>query len=163
MVEEKVQKAANFRVVGVFVRLLYENKGYFSRTSSSCLPPTRLSRKQKGRLTDARVFTVRSRQERALKIEDAKRFAFSATVNGAEFSQIEKVFLWNNILPPTKATFYNAQKELAGPIRARCETEVARRREAMNSGSIIAFDGPWNHRRQAKECIVVTIDYKITG
>jgi hypothetical protein len=79
-------------------------------------------------------------------------------VNGAEFSQIEVVFLWNNILRPTKATFYNAQKELAGSIRAQCETDCARRREAMNPGSIIAFDGSWSHRHQAKECIVVIVD-----
>jgi hypothetical protein len=56
----------------VVYSLLDENNGYFSRMSSSRLPPTHLSRKQTGRLTDARVVTMRARQERALKIEDAK-------------------------------------------------------------------------------------------
>jgi hypothetical protein len=109
-------------------------------------------------LTDAPILAMRARQERALKVEDAKRSAFSIIVNEAEFSRIEAVFLWNNIFPPTKALFYNAWKKLAWLIRARCETDCARRREAMNPGTIIAFDGSWSHRGQAKECIVVIID-----
>jgi hypothetical protein len=94
-----------------------------------------------------------------LKIEDAKRFVLSVIVNRVEFSQIEAIFVWNKILPPTKATFYNAQKELVGPICTRCETDCARRREVVNPGSIIAFDGSWSHRCQAKESIIVIIKY----
>jgi hypothetical protein len=29
----------------------------------------------------------------------------------------------------------------------------------MNPGSSIDFDGSWSHRRQAKECVAVIIDY----
>ena len=39
---------------------------------------------------------------------DTLQFSFAVIVNGASFSTVERVFLENNILPPSKTSFYSS-------------------------------------------------------
>jgi hypothetical protein len=91
-------------------------------------------------------------------IRDAKRFAFSILVSGTSYPQTEYIFLWNDIIPPSKSSFYRAQQELFEVVKAKCLIECANRREEVLPGSIFALDGLWIHRRGVTECIVVFID-----
>ena len=39
---------------------------------------------------------------------NALQFSFAVIVNGASFATVERVFLENNILPPSKTSFYSS-------------------------------------------------------
>jgi hypothetical protein len=91
-------------------------------------------------------------------IEDARRVAFSILVNGADSAETASLFLWNDIILPSKSTFYRAQGTLLLPITDQCLLNCQRFGEEMLPGSIVAFDGSWSHPPGAKECIVVFVD-----
>lgn len=116
------------------------------------------SRKQRAHLVATRPLALEVRGSSHIKLDDALRFAFSIIVNGANFKTIQQVLLWNDIVPPSKTTFYRAQGELFPILSESCRSECAKWRAEMSSGTIISFDGSWSHRRNAKECVVVVID-----
>jgi hypothetical protein len=72
--------------------------------------------------------------------------------------QMEHIFLWNNIISPSKSSFNRAQQELFEVIKVKCLIECANRRQEVFPGSTLAFDGSWSHCRGAMECIDVFID-----
>lgn len=109
-------------------------------------------------LATARESALKAHARFPLKIDDAKRFAFSIIVNGARYTDIESVFLWNDIIPPSSATYYRAQAQLFDVVKDLCLRECAKWRAEMKAGAVLAFDGSWSHRRNAKECVVVFID-----
>jgi len=99
------------------------------------------------------------RQEASpIKLLDAKKFAFSILVEGCSFSTIERIFLWNDIIPPSESTFYRAQNMILNVIREMFRENVGHHRNHMKTGSPICFEGSWSHRRGARECLVTFID-----
>ena len=93
-----------------------------------------------------------------LEVDNAVRFAFSILVEGASFSTIESVFLWNDIKTPSAATFYRAQKIVFQEILRLSGESCSHFKSMMNENSTIAVDGSWSHRRNAKECAVVFVN-----
>jgi hypothetical protein len=120
--------------------------------------PIRTSPKRRQHLHNARQRKEQNRLGQHGAIEDARRFAFSILVNGANDAETASVFLWNDITPPSKSTFSRAQGTLLLRFTDQCLLNCQRFREKMLPGSIVAFDGSWSHRRGAKECIVVFVD-----
>jgi hypothetical protein len=112
-----------------------------------------------------RILQIRESQPRAteaarqafMTIRNARRFAFSILVAGSTYSQATMTFLWNDIIPPSETSFYQAQKGLFKPFDdlARSSCELVRR--SLLEGTVISFDGSWSHRRRAKECVVVVV------
>lgn len=91
-------------------------------------------------------------------IVNALRFTFSILVTGCTFTQGELLFLWNDIWPPSKTSFYEAQKRIAQLILNFAKQSCRYWRSLLPAKSIIAFDGSWSHRRNADFCLVDFID-----
>jgi hypothetical protein len=56
-------------------------------------------------LTRARREAIKSRWPEPFKLANAKRFVFAILVNAGRYHEIRDVFLWNDIVPPSEATF----------------------------------------------------------
>jgi hypothetical protein len=82
------------------------------------------------------------------------RFAFSILVNAGRYPEIRDAFPWNDIVPPSRATFYRVEEEL-------CRKEGDDWKNQMKPNAIIAFDRSWSHRRRAKECVVLIVELQL--
>jgi hypothetical protein len=89
---------------------------------------------------------------------NARIFAFSVLTSGTSFQKVSDLFLFHNIVLPSRSRLYAVQKEFFGPIRDYCLAQCQYWRSQMADGAVVAFDGSWSHRRCAKECIVILID-----
>ena len=76
-------------------------------------------------------------------IVNALRFTFSILVTGCTFTQGELLFLWNDIWPPTKTSFYEAQKHIAQLILNFAKQSCRYWRSLLPVNSIISFDVRW--------------------
>lgn len=89
---------------------------------------------------------------------NAKQFTFSILVTGLNYKSVSECMLWNNIHPPSSHMFYEAQREISPILTSMARESCDAWRESMLSGSIIALDGSWSHRRNAARCMVDFID-----
>ncbi|OHT16419.1 hypothetical protein TRFO_02672 [Tritrichomonas foetus] len=115
------------------------------------MPP----KKQLVHLKEARNFRYPSSPYRIL---DCKRFVFSVIVEGQSYSTTSHIFLWNNLIPPSKSTFYNIQKEISDIIVEYAVFSCAKWKNDKSRSKYISFDGSWSHRRNANQCVVAIID-----
>ena len=97
-------------------------------------------------------------QENAITTMNCKQFAFSILVTGSNYHSIAECFLENGIVPPCNTTYYRYVDEIVEVINNLAREEVDIQRAQMLPDTVISFDGSWDHRRQAKCCIVVAID-----
>jgi hypothetical protein len=98
-------------------------------------------------------------QQQANRIQlNARKFAFSILTSGANFGKTSDVFLINGIRLPSRSRLYAVQHEFFEPIRQYCVEQCKYWEDQMDDETIVAFDGAWSHRRNAKECIVILID-----
>lgn len=89
---------------------------------------------------------------------NAKRFVFSTLINGASYTTISDIFLWNDILIPSSATFYRIQPKIIAIIEQMAEESCRAHRIRMSENSVINMDGSWGHRRNSSQCILEFID-----
>ena len=95
---------------------------------------------------------------KTVSIMNSLRFAFSILVTGSTYAEGQQLFLWNDIWPPCKTAFYEAQKFICSLIVKMARASCQYCRSLLRQNSIIAFDGSWSHRRNADFCLVDFID-----
>jgi hypothetical protein len=91
-------------------------------------------------------------------IDNPIQFAFAIIVHRGKFTQLQQILAFCNILIPSESAFYRAQKFVCAAIIELAENPCRNWQRKMRPGTIIAFDGSWSHRRNAKHCIVDFID-----
>lgn len=92
---------------------------------------------------------------------DILQFAFAVIVNGASFSTVERVFLDNNILTPSKTSFYSSLGRVCDAIIALAKENANEWRAKVSPGAIISLDGCWDHRRNGRYCIVAAVEQRL--
>ena len=88
------------------------------------------------------------------------QFAFSVIVNGVGYTSAAKVFLQNNIVPPSESCFYNHVRDVIDQIIALGKESADYHRTQMEPDTVISLDGSWDHRRNGRYCIVDAVDLK---
>ena len=83
---------------------------------------------------------------------DPEQAAFSCLVEGIGFSQFQRLLLFNNIPPPPRNQFFEAQdricRELVQYAIKNCEHYLS----LIEANEAVAFDGSWSQRRHATHC-----------
>ena len=124
----------------------------------------RLGRAGRTRRRNAKIArAARALQQRQLLAEtklNGAQFAFSVIVNGIGYTSAAKVFLQNNIVPPSQTSFYIHVRGVIDQIIALGKESAADHRRQMEPGTIISLDGSWDHRRNGRYCIVDAVDLK---
>lgn len=62
--------------------------------------------RQQRRTLQAKKARIAQAKEKFQTKTNCLRFIFSLLAEGARFSQMERVLLWNDIIPPSKSTYY---------------------------------------------------------
>lgn len=88
------------------------------------------------------------------------QFAFSVIVNGLGYTTAAKVFMENNIVPPSQTCFYNYIREVINQIISLAQESAAFYRSQMKPETVVSMDGSWDHRRNGRYCIVDAVDLK---
>lgn len=86
------------------------------------------------------------------------QFAFSIIINGLTFSSIRAFMLYNNIIPPSKSSYYRAIDLVIYEIVKLAQENMIFYRNNMKPDTVISFDGSWDHKRNGRYCIVDVID-----
>ena len=89
---------------------------------------------------------------------NALQFSFAVIVNGASFATVERVFLENNILPPSKSSFYSCLGRVSEAVIGLAKENALLWRAQVSPGACISLDGCWDHRRNGRYCIVAAIE-----
>lgn len=89
---------------------------------------------------------------------NCRQFAYSVIISGLSYNKVSMCFLQNNIVPPGKSVYYKNLKDIIDAIATLAREQVNIEQQKMVPGTVISFDGSWDHRRHGKCCIVVAID-----
>lgn len=89
---------------------------------------------------------------------NALRFAFSLVTNGGNHRKIEKILLWNDILPPSKTQYNSALDKIAVEVEKEVNESINKWRKSMKENSACSFDGSWIHRRNSYQCVADLVD-----
>ena len=117
-----------------------------------------MTSKQKLHLIKARKQRHVTQENKSATHLNALRFVFSVIVEGSSFAQASRLMAWNDILPPSKATFYRVQKHVNTVIEEMAHASCQRYSFKMKPGAIIAYDGSWSHKRNAAHCVTDFVD-----
>ena len=88
------------------------------------------------------------------------QFAFSVIVNGLGYTSAAKVFMENNIIPPSESCFHNYIREVIDHIISLAQESAALYRSQMKPETVVSMDGSRDHRRNGRCCIVDAVDLK---
>jgi hypothetical protein len=91
-------------------------------------------------------------------MESSIQFAFAIAVHGGKFTQLQQILSFCNILTASESAFDRAQKLVCPKVIEFTEDSCRNWQRKMRPGTIIAFDGSWSQRKNAKHCVVDFID-----
>ena len=88
---------------------------------------------------------------------EARRLAFSVLVEGCRPEQTLHLLRWLDMGPDSRRKFYNELFTVGEAITALARSSIEYERSQIPPGSIISFDGSWDHRRQGSRCLFTVI------
>jgi hypothetical protein len=113
--------------------------------------PVRSTRTKLGQLRAARSRRDETEDGASRMIRDAKRLAFSILVSGESYAQTEHIFLWNDIIPPSKSSFAERNKNFLRSSRRNTSlnAQIVARRSYLAQSSLLMVPGvivdePWS-------------------
>lgn len=137
------------------------NRGFYGYCDH--LMPRKSFRKQaqEANCRKARISREIRRQEECKKLRipsNGLQFAFSIIIYGLTFQSVSLCLLQNNILPPSKSTYYHLIDLVIIEIIKLAKESMDYYKSKMTEKTIISFDGSWDHKRNGRHCIVDVID-----
>ena len=85
------------------------------------------------------------------------RIAFLIIILGLQPEAASEMLVWNNLEFESKKLVYEQMCVVCDEILKRAEESIQAARQQMPHGSVISFDGSWEHRRKASRCIFTVI------
>ena len=87
----------------------------------------------------------------------ALRMAYAILVEGARPEQIREVFKRCGIIVPTRQELYKEMRTVCNTVINLALQNMDDELEKMPEGSVLSFDGSWDHRRRGKQCLFTVI------
>ena len=123
------------------------------------------ARKRNLKLAEQRKEEIHRPISETTKLQ-GRQFTYAVIVHGIGYRAAADVFLENNILPPSETCYYNYVDEVISAIVSIAKESCVYWRSQIRPGTVLSFDGSWDHRRNGRYCIVDAVDLtnkKIVG
>lgn len=92
-------------------------------------------------------------------IKDARRYVFSTLACGFGCDKSREFMLLNNIIPPSRTSFYKIQKEMIDPVEEEARACCERAKKESPDNDTLLHDGAWCNKRNGMHMMLT---YMIT-
>ena len=90
---------------------------------------------------------------------EVKQFAFGLIVTGSQPTPMLEMFAFNDIERDWPLNdLYGELRVICGIIKERADQSMKEAFNSIQPGTVISFDGSWEHRRNSKRCLTCVID-----
>jgi hypothetical protein len=115
-------------------------------------------------VAEARRAEEQERNTDPILLKDAGSVAFSILASGLTPDKFREGLLWNNIISPSKGLVNSKMRQIGEFIVQMAHESCIDAIAKMPDGSVISFDGSWEHRRNSHRAIfTVFCGYNIIG
>ena len=94
------------------------------------------------------------RQETHPKVLEARRVAFSILIEGLQPYSFLRGLAWNDCTIQRPKLVFKEMMNIGDEIIQMARHSMEKARESITPGSVISFDGSWDHRRRGSNCIL---------
>ena len=89
---------------------------------------------------------------------NALRFIFSIYVEGSSYSDVGRIFAWNDIVPPSETTFYRYSDIVENEIVKMAQESCEEAKKTMSEQGAVGVDGSWSQKRDGIFCFLAIVD-----
>ena len=93
------------------------------------------------------------RREPSPKVLETRRVAFSILIEGLQPSAFLRGMWWNDCICEGNAKLYKEMANIGNAIISMAEESMEKAMNEITPGTVISFDGSWDHRRHGSNCI----------
>ena len=93
------------------------------------------------------------RREPSPKVLETRRVAFSILIEGLQPSAFLRGMWWNDCICEGNAKIYKEMANIGNAIISMAEESMEKAMNEITPGTVISFDGSWDHRRHGSNCI----------
>ena len=94
------------------------------------------------------------RQETHPKVLEARRVAFSILIEGLQPYSFLRGLAWNDCTIQRPKLVFKEMMNIGDEIIQMARHSMEKARESITPGTVISFDGSWDHRRRGSNCIL---------
>lgn len=88
------------------------------------------------------------------KVLEARRVAFSILIEGMQPYSFLRGLAWNDCTVENPKLVFKEMVNIGDEIISMARESMEKHREAITPGTVISFDGSWDHRRRGSNCIL---------
>lgn len=93
-------------------------------------------------------------------IQNTAQYVLAVLLVGESELPMREFLLLNGILPPTKYSFYAAQRYISAGIHQCVMQSINKARSEIQNGDNLSYDASWGSKRQSLNCIVEMMSKK---